>query len=332
MAEAEERGQQLDTAIENLSNLLGLVSSSLDRINEVSSEFESMPQNLNGAGGSLIAGLSGLWETSQDKLQTCNSVASEAMAMLSQLPESVEQLDERVDSMRQSVEEATSELTSQVESALAGLEGKYSDAATKIAEAVGAVQGAYEQLSASKEATSAVITEVQSSVGELKERLEGLQEEVEGAFGEFREEVAGAIASRLESGFGDFSENLTETRLGEISEAFSGADSNMQDLFQAFDGTIQELGTEFMQRTEQIIESAKDHLSETLKEELEEAFQEAAQEVIEAIIQEIVATIVLMTTGTAVTGALSPVLPELVVAQKAIELVNDVLSALDVFG
>jgi hypothetical protein len=90
--------------------------------------------------------------------------------------------------------------------------------------------------------------------------------------------------------------------------------------------TCEGLGEELKSRCCEAIENVSNHATDVLQRELDEAFKHVMDKVIEEVLEEIVKNIAMAQFGAATTTAISPILPEIVIAKKALELINEILS------
>ena len=73
--------------------------------------------------------------------------------------------------------------------------------------------------------------------------------------------------------------------------------------------------------------NSQEYIGETLKDKVTETFEDAIENAVKGLIAEVGENVTMMTVGTTVTGAMSPVLPQLAAAKVAISAINAVLNA-----
>jgi hypothetical protein len=92
-----------------------------------------------------------------------------------------------------------------------------------------------------------------------------------------------------------------------------------------FTSDSQSLADEFQSQLSDIFSQVKSFAEQEVGDALSEAVENALRSGVEALAGEVVSNIATTQVGVATTGALSPVLPEIVAAQKLTELINSIL-------
>lgn len=90
--------------------------------------------------------------------------------------------------------------------------------------------------------------------------------------------------------------------------------------------TCSDLGEELRSRCCETIENVSNHATEVFQRELNEAFTNVTNKIIEEVLEEIVKNIAMAQFGAATTTAIGPILPQIVIAKKALEVINEILS------
>ena len=166
-------------------------------------------------------------------------------------------------------------------------------------------------------------------MAQLLQQVETFQSEAEKDFEELSTEIVDTHTTYIETSFSTFSEQVSQTQLAEITNQFSNFENNLTNLYSSFNSEVEGLGDKLKDRCSEIIQDMGNHCEDSLKDELETAFKDAIESVIEEMLEEIIENITLMAIGSSITGSISYILPELVVAKKTAELAN---AGLDVIG
>ena len=98
-----------------------------------------------------------------------------------------------------------------------------------------------------------------------------------------------------------------------------------------FNTDVETHGDDLKTRITEILQNTGEYAGDTLTGELNDAYSNAIETSVEAMISEVGENIATMAMGSGVTTSLSPVLPQLAAAQIAVEAINSVLDAIDIF-
>jgi DNA repair exonuclease SbcCD ATPase subunit len=152
------------------------------------------------------------------------------------------------------------------------------------------------------------------------------------------------LSQTTEQNFAEWIQALREDLTDTLKNAFEGHHEAIDQHGEAMTGDLQSfqqetseainshhqtcdgLGEELKSRCCEAIENVSNHATEVLQRELDKAFKHVMDKVIEEVLEEIVKNIAMAELGAATTTAISPILPEIVIAKKALELINEILS------
>ena len=173
--------------------------------------------------------------------------------------------------------------------------------------------------------------ELLQGLGEMAGNARTMHAETLHQFQESVSHLTGHVTETAHQAFNDMKEAVEHTATSAVSSAFGELQNEFSHVFNAFGSTADEVGTHLMNSGQEIFDEmvahTRDHASEKLKGEVEKAIGEA----IEGLITEFGESIAMMGVGAATTTAISPFVPELVVAKNVAKVVNDVIETLS-FG
>ena len=169
------------------------------------------------------------------------------------------------------------------------------------------------------------------AIAQLQSQVEEFQSQTETSFEELDNDISETHASQVETNFSNFSDRLTGEHTEQITSSFDDFEVNFSDSFTSFGSEVEGHGDDLKARVTEILQSTGEYAGETLTGELQDAYSNAIDNSVEALIAEVGENIALMSMGSGVTTSLSPVLPQLVAAQIAVEAINSVLDAIDIF-
>lgn len=88
------------------------------------------------------------------------------------------------------------------------------------------------------------------------------------------------------------------------------------------------VGTEFQNELETLLQHVGEHTAHEVQSKVQEKFQKLIHEAVAFLAQQIAESIAATTAGAAITGAMSPILPELAALKAATEVIKDAIAAL----
>ena len=151
------------------------------------------------------------------------------------------------------------------------------------------------------------------------------QSDTEGDFEEVANNIGETLKSDLDSILGEFSSELTDNQLEEISSGFDELNSNFEQMFTSFGTDTADLGDKLKDTLNEVLEDAQDYAGEQMKSKITESFQDAIEDTVKAMMEEAVENTIMMSFGTTVTSALSPLLPAIAAAKVAVGAIKSVM-------
>jgi hypothetical protein len=176
--------------------------------------------------------------------------------------------------------------------------------------------------------------------------LEHAKEEFLGQVGQMAGEL-NELAEKVFATSGDLAHSIQETQTQVIQKA-SGAfkdllGSHTDSLLPGhFEQTLSHLthavsdlgsqcntvGTEFQHELETLLQHVGEHATHEVQSKVQEKFQKLIHEAVAFLAEQITESITATTAGAAITGAMSPILPELAALKVATEIIKDAIAAL----
>jgi hypothetical protein len=132
------------------------------------------------------------------------------------------------------------------------------------------------------------------------------------AIDQFQTELTASIKESLMSG------------MDELETTLDGAYSTLQQ-------NVENYATELRDKLGEAAELLVEHLGTEAREKIEKAIRDAVENAIEDFLSDVAEDVAMMGVGVQVTGVLSPILPELKVAERVLPVFNSALAALKIF-
>ena len=316
-------GNSVEEVRKKLSEILPLVDAGQQEVEELHSQFAGELSTDEENYETLAENWKSLGELAETSEADVDSHTSEITGIIDALEQGVEEFGSIVDELSSDLDAAKEQVESVLaagEQAVLAVAETLSAEFTNLLSGVGRVQETIDQL---REGVNQQLDALTQGVAEFATRFQADLESAEDLFNTFTD-----TASDLASGFtetltslgdaaSDAASNFVDTlgeHHGEIGEFFSIFATDSQNLFEEFSSQVTDLFGQWKSFAEEEVGGA-----------LREAVEHAMQAGVEALATEILASVATTQMGVATTGALSPVLPEIVAAQKLTELINSIL-------
>ncbi|MGB7415248.1 MAG: hypothetical protein WA902_13670 [Thermosynechococcaceae cyanobacterium] len=166
-------------------------------------------------------------------------------------------------------------------------------------------------------------------ISQLTAKVQSFQSRLNISFEVLTADLTDTNQTALIESFDGLSEQVGEVQKTQLSQNFTQYSDDLNQLYSNFDTEIDVIGNDLKDRFIQLFEDSGHYCTNEAKNELEAAMRDTIEDVMADFVSEISENLVLMEVGSSVTSSLSPVLPELVVAKKAAELVNAGLDFVD---
>ena len=298
--EIEQAHQAISSACAELADhneAIGLCIESLEtRLSKTQQNLETALDDIDTT--DIIAGL--------DNLTTATAETE------SQLNEFVQSVQSVVDDFEQACVEA--------QDTFDGTCGQLQTTLSTIGDRLNALE---ETLSQAQNETESTFSDLSAAIAQLSSQVGEFQTSVETGFEDCSLVITDTHMSAIDEHLDDFCEQISQTQLTELTSHFTQISDQFTNLYSTFTSDIDGLGDQLQARCHQILEDTGQHCENELKGKLETAFREMIEEAIKELMAEVIENVTLMTAGSSITGALGPILPELVAAKKAAELLND---------
>jgi len=197
------------------------------------------------------------------------------------------------------------------------------------------VRQGHEQLTQSvhelESSTEASFNELLQGLGEMAGNARTMHAETLSQFQESVGHLTGHVTETAHQAFNDMKTAVEHTATSAVSSAFGELQNEFSHVFNTLGSTVDEVGTHLMNSGQEIFDEMVAHTRDQAAERLKTEVEKAVGEAIEGLITEFGESIAMMGIGAATTTAISPFVPELVVAKNVAKVVNDVIETLS-FG
>lgn len=317
-------GDTVEEVQRKLSEILPLVSSGADRVLQLHATLES---ELTG------------YQTSYENLESSiSSVASEAAELggeitgiQSEVESGINELINGLDEVNEQTETALQHLDATQERLEADLAGRTTElqAGSTVVEShfdtmnegTIALQAEVNTL---REQADTAFTEVADRVNEFASAWEQEEAKSQESLVSLKSAITENHSPEVKQKFDGFNASTVET-VRNVVDLLTEKDDGLSDFFSAFDTDADALAESFKSKTREIFGELKDCAENECGKAIQESLDNLAKEVIEAFAAEVIASAVTTQLGVATTGALAPIIPELVIAKKVTGVINSIL-------
>lgn len=326
MAAAEVLEQNLEESSEKLQQIIDAIELASTQMSDLSGQLESTNTSLEEAKESIIEGL----ETTSQELESTKaeftSSRDEVLNVIEGLQTALGELEEKLNGGSETLDNAENEFGSANDSRREELDNNLEEVIAAFNDLAETIAQMEDSVSEENETTESFFSEFSQGVKGLQENIESVQEETEADFSEIASNVGENLKSDLNSLLEEFSSQLTDEQLGEISEGFTELTGNFEEMFNSFSQDTGELGDKLKDTLNEVLENSQDYAGEQMKSKITASFQDAIEDSVRAMMQEVVENVTMMSFGTTVTSALSPVLPFIAAAKTVTGLLAAGLS------
>lgn len=307
---------------ENLIEFVRILEESHSQIVAANSELEADIENLP----ELVALLENSIADLGENLGHLQQQWTDADTSLNSAQESVAEFttaaEGKLDTSLQSLEAAENSFQSECNADRQTLEQNVSEVQNGFVE-LGESSSVWEEsLVELQETTSNTFNEVEQSIAQFQETVDTLQSETESDFEGLIEDIVEQHNPGLTDLMSSCIENLSEDYLNQVATDFDNFETEAINLYQTFDSDITNLGISFQSQEIELINSSIEYCKDSLGDEVSSAFDEAINQVVENLMDEILTTVVTTKVGATVTTTMAPILPQLVIAKKAVQAIN----------
>jgi chromosome segregation ATPase len=232
----------------------------------------------------------------------------------------------------QTVEETEKQLTEAFHATKSELHEQFSQLSQGGFDFVETTTSGVDQLSDSlDDQTDEVFESLGGFVDEIGHEVDSTQSELTDTFHGALEEVTGNLTSTAEEAFSTFSSAVSDTATSDLTDGLSEVWDELSSAYDNFDEMAASVGEALIEAATNSLTEVGGHVVDSITSGISEAVGEAIEEFIQSLIADIIESIGMMATGAAVTGALSPIIPELAIAKTIVGTINDLLEMLNPF-
>lgn len=219
--------------------------------------------------------------------------------------------------LSQAFEEETKGLTDHVEQHRHG----HHDLHQEMVAFAGEVEQAGSELDHAKEE---FLGQVSQMAGELNE----LAEKAFATGGELAHSIQDTQAQVIEKASGAFKDLLGGHIDSLLPGHFDQTLSNLTHAVSDLGGQCNTVGTAFQNELETLLQHVGEFATQEVQNKVQEKFQKLIHEAVTFLAEQIAESIAATTAGAAITGAMSPILPELALLKAATEIIKEAIAVL----
>jgi len=181
-----------------------------------------------------------------------------------------------------------------------------------------------------EQTTGQAFADLKHGVGEMVSTAHTLHQDTVNQFQDSVSHLTGHVTETVHNAFGEM-KNAVEQTGSAVASTFGELENGFTHVYGALGTTVKDVGSHLMHTGEEVftdmVNYTKDHAVEGVKHEVEKAVGDAIQ----GLITEFGESIAMMGVGAATTTAISPFVPELVVAKNVAKVANEIIEAMS-FG
>ncbi len=173
---------------------------------------------------------------------------------------------------------------------------------------------------------------LQSTVEQVAQATQDLLHQFESTAQTFGHTLTDTVTTSLNRAAGEFHDGITGAVTGKITahlgSMFQNAEQSLTDVAHSAEHVAQN----FAHEAEDGLQHFSSAVVEGAKHQIEQAGEHLAKDAIEALSATIATSIAEATAGSAITAAMSPILPEVIVVKEASEAIKDLISVFKTVG
>ena len=152
--------------------------------------------------------------------------------------------------------------------------------------------------------------------------------ELEGDYDDISDAFSGDVLRTLGAAMSTVAGAIVTGSAEDIDEKVTGLDENTSRQFGEFDSLVDRVGEAIAEELQTMVNGLCTHVAETVSQEMTRLINDVVSQGISVMTQEVAEATVTTTVGSAVTATISPILPPLVAAKKALAAINAVKDSL----
>ncbi|HEY0613839.1 MAG TPA: hypothetical protein VGC96_04320 [Candidatus Elarobacter sp.] len=187
---------------------------------------------------------------------------------------------------------------------------------------------------ATQTASAAVATfgELQTSVEHVTQTTQDLLHQFEQAAQTLQHGLADTVTSALSRASQEFHDGVTGALNAKITEHLTECFQHGEQALANVAHTAEHVAQQFAHEAEDALHHFAQGVSDGVKHEIEQVAEHLGKDVLELVSTFVATSIAEATAGAAITGAMSPILPEVIVVKEASEVIKDLISVFKAVG
>lgn len=265
--------------------------------------------------------LSSLEDTKTQALEAVDGVKEEAEECATALAEKIQStIEERKEQLVTKAEESAERI-------VAGFTSLADQGFQLTQEAVDGITSRVEELS---QRTQDTFDQLGSKVQDFTSSCVSTAETTQQVFSDVFENVTGNFTELRDTAFSTFTEAAGSIG-GDIEGTFEQLNTDVNAGFENLFGVMVNLGDQLTERAAEIVSDTIQLVADEVQTRIQAEFERVVVEAVEGLITDFGVSAAMMAAGSAVTAAISPYVPALAAAKSAVQVINDLLDALNPF-
>lgn len=175
-------------------------------------------------------------------------------------------------------------------------------------------------------AATSLLTALQGGVDQATHSTQDLLHQIDQSAQSVSQTVTETVTSTLNKAAGDFHDTISGAVSGKVTDHLATIFSNAHDSLNNLAQTAEHIAQNFSHEAEQALQQFGHQVVEGAKNELEQTGEKLAKDAMEALATNVTTAIAEATAGSALTSAMAPILPEVIVVKEASEAIKDLIS------
>jgi chromosome segregation ATPase len=322
--QTHEFGNNVDDVRRKLEDNLPLVDAGVERAKELHEIFASELSEYDSNYGELEESLEKMQSEATELASRVTEVQSQVTSTVEGFVSSFEEIEQltntsidQLTAAQQRVESELESVGSQVQSAASSLESQFGSLSTQ-------ASSMQEMLENVKQQAESKFAELADSVESIASQWQADESSSGEALDSLQSKLADSHTAEMKEKFDGFNQKSADTVSGMVS-LLTEHEGGIGEFFSAFDADAESLADGFKEQAQEIFGNLKEFAESEVGGILEETLENLTKETVEAFAAEIASSIAMTQVGVATTGALSPIIPQLVIAKKVTGVMNAIL-------
>lgn len=314
--------EEIDDIEQNLNEILPAVEAGATGIHAAQEALVEILGRFRQHTEELTVFLGALEQERQNRHQAINQSRSRVDEVARELLEHSEgatqhahEIGKTIAEIQTMVESAMSELLSEIQNSATGLQERADeliDVATQAENATTASSNGFasvidEWISALREGRSQITDTVQATQSSIRENAEATRVDLLNTINTAYSEITSSVDSQLSQ---------------ETLEAISAFTTDFSNLTEDLNGALEGLAEQMRERLSSSLENLQSYAKDEIEASLNGSFEKLIDNCVSEFIEELIENVATTQAGVATTSALSPILPAIIVAEKALRFIN----------